>query len=71
MEAKSRKRQVVIMLRKLFNLFLQQMVNKKALPFQVEAIDPFYSIENQNLLAERIAKYKIGVKTEKELIGDK
>ncbi|GEM_PF-2251174 len=59
------------MLRKLFNLFLQQMVNKKALPFQVEAIDPFYSIENQNLLAERIAKYKIGVKTEKELIGDK
>jgi len=59
------------MLRKLINLFLLQMINKKSQPFQVEAIDPFYSIENQNLLAERIAKYKIGVKTEKELIGDK
>jgi hypothetical protein len=59
------------MLRKLFNLFLQQMINKKSQPFPVEAIDPFYSIENQNLLVERIAKYKIGVKTEKELIGDK
>jgi antitoxin component of RelBE/YafQ-DinJ toxin-antitoxin module len=58
------------MLRKLINLFLQQMINKKALPFQAEAIDPFYSIENQNLLAERIAKYKIGVKTENELIDN-
>ncbi len=43
------------MLRKLINLFLQQMINKKSQPFQVEAIDPFY---------------KIGVKTEKELIED-
>lgn len=46
------------------------MINKKSQPFPVEAIDPFYSIENQNLLVERIAKYKIGVKTENELIDD-
>lgn len=50
------------------NLFLQQMVNKRALPFTVEALDPFYSIENQILLAERIAKYESGNKTENELI---
>ncbi len=52
------------------NLFLQQMVNKRALPFPVEAIDPFYSAANQNLLAERLQKYENGVKSEKELPTD-
>lgn len=50
------------------NLFLQQMVNKRALPFTVEAADPFYSRSNQALLESRLKKYENGQKIESELI---
>ncbi len=50
------------------NLFLQQTVNKKALPFPVETIDAFYKRENLDLLYERLAKYEKGVFEEKDLI---
>ena len=50
------------------NIFLQQMVNKRALPFPVEAADPFYSTVNQALLEERLAKYENGEMIEREII---
>lgn len=50
------------------NIFLKQMVNKRALPFVIEAADPFYSKANQELLENRLAKYEKGVKTERELV---
>jgi DNA-damage-inducible protein J len=50
------------------NLFLQQMVNKRALPFAVEAADPFYSKINQELLESRLSKYENDEKIERELI---
>jgi DNA-damage-inducible protein J len=50
------------------NIFLQQMVNKRALPFAVEAADPFYSKINQELLESRLANYKNNEKVERELI---
>jgi len=50
------------------NIFLQQMVNKRALPFAVEAADPFYSKTNQELLESRLANYKNDEKMERELI---
>lgn len=50
------------------NLFLQQMVNRRALPFTIEAADPFFSKANQELLQERLALYDKGVKDEKDLI---
>ncbi len=49
-------------------MFLQQIVNKRAIPFKLEAKDPFYSPENQALLASRIEKYESGIKTEQEII---
>ncbi len=49
-------------------MFLQQIVNKRAIPFKLEAKDPFYSPENQALLASRLEKYERGIKTEKEII---
>lgn len=49
------------------NIFLKQMVNKRALPFVVEANDPFYSMANQELLEKRLSKYDQGVKIENEL----
>lgn len=52
------------------NLFLQQVVNKRALPFIIEAPDPFYSTENQELLKKRIEKYNQGVAAEREIIED-
>jgi|LGVF01.2.fsa_nt_gb DNA-damage-inducible protein J len=50
------------------NLFLQQVVNKRAIPFIIEAPDAFYNDTNQELLQSRIEKYKTGVKVETELI---
>lgn len=50
------------------NLFLQQMVNKKALPFIVEAADPFFSKANQDLLKNRLANYSLGMVNEKDII---
>jgi DNA-damage-inducible protein J len=50
------------------NIFLQQMVNKRALPFAVEAADPFFSKINQELLERRLEKYAAGKKIERELI---
>ena len=49
-------------------LFLQQMVNKRALPFLVEGLDPFYSYHNQQLLSERLSKYESGKFNEHDLI---
>ncbi len=51
-------------------LFLQQMVNKREIPFKIEAKDPFYSLENQLLLADRLEKYDKGIMFEKEIIED-
>ncbi len=50
------------------NLFLQQMVNKKALPFIVEAADPFFSKANQELLKTRLTNYSMGLVDEKDII---
>lgn len=50
------------------NLFLQQVVNKRALPFIIEAPDPFYNDANQELLMNRLDKYKNGVKKDRKLI---
>lgn len=50
------------------NLFLQQMVNKKALPFIVEAADPFFSKTNQELLKNRLMNYNMGIFDEKDII---
>jgi hypothetical protein len=44
------------------------MVNKRALPFAVEAADPFYSKINQELLESRLLKYENDEKIERELI---
>ena len=49
-------------------LFLQQMVNRRALPFTVEAADPFYSKENQALLMRRLSEYEKGNSVERELL---
>lgn len=48
-------------------MFLKQVVNKREIPFKIEA-DPFYSAENQKLLAERLAKYELGEFTEHEIV---
>lgn len=40
------------------NLFLKQRVNKRALPFTVEAADPFYSKINQESFVNRLKKYE-------------
>lgn len=52
------------------NIFLQQMVNKRALPFKVEALDPFYSRANQELLEERLSNYDKDNKVVRELLED-
>ena len=49
-------------------LFLKQMVNRRALPFLVEASYPVYSEANQELLESRLAKYEEGFKVQRELI---
>ncbi len=48
-------------------MFLKQVVNKREIPFKIEA-DPFYSEKNQLLLAERLAKYEAGIKTERDIL---
>ncbi len=49
-------------------LFLQQVVNKRSIPFTLEASDSFYSHENKKILDARIEEYKEGKFTEHELI---
>ncbi len=49
-------------------MFLQQVVNKRAIPFVPEAIDPFYSIENLTVLEQRLQEYKEGKYTEHKLL---
>ncbi len=51
-------------------LFLKQVVNKRAIPFKLEAEDPFYSLENQLLIAERLEEYKAKHYKEHELIEE-
>jgi len=41
-------------------LFLQQVVNKRAIPFPLEAVDPFYSSVNLAELSKRIKDYENG-----------
>lgn len=41
-------------------LFLQQVVNKRSIPFPLEASDPFYSIENVAKLESRMSEYEDG-----------
>ncbi len=48
-------------------LFLKQVVNKREIPFTIQA-DPFYSEENQKLLADRLAKYEAGIKVERDIL---
>jgi DNA-damage-inducible protein J len=49
-------------------LYLKQIVNKREIPFKLEAIDPFYSIENQMILEQRIREYKNEKVTKHDLI---
>ena len=49
-------------------MFLQQVVNKRAIPFILEAQDPFCSKDNMEKLDSRIQKYNEGKSTEHELI---
>ncbi len=49
-------------------LFLQQVVNKRSIPFPLEASDPFYSIENIAKLDARIREYEDGKLEEHTLI---
>jgi len=51
-------------------LFLKQMVNKRALPFRIEGEDPFYSLDNQLMIAERLEEYKVHKLKEHDLIED-
>lgn len=39
-------------------MFLQQVVNKRAIPFPLEASDPFYSIENIEELKRRLRDFE-------------
>ncbi len=48
-------------------MFLKQVVNKREIPFKIEA-DPFYSKENQMFLAERLEKYELGKYTEHDIL---
>ncbi len=47
-------------------IFLKQVVNKREIPFKIEA-DPFYSPKNQELLVKRIADYEKGKYSEHEI----
>lgn len=49
-------------------MFLQQVVNKHAIPFIPEGSDTFYSKLNQERLTERIKQYNEDEFTEHELI---
>ena len=49
-------------------MFLQQVVNKRAIPFVPEANDPFYNEENLNELRKRIKEYEEGKYIEHKLL---
>ncbi len=49
-------------------LFLQQVVNKRSIPFPLEASDSFYSTENMAKLDARIREYEDGKLEEHTLI---
>jgi len=51
-------------------MYLKQIVNKREIPFKLEALDPFYSIENQLILEQRIQAYKKGKVEKHELIEE-
>ena len=50
------------------SLFLKQMVNKQAIPFDIEASDPFYSQANQAELQRRLDNYDSDNKVSRDLI---
>lgn len=52
-------------------MLLQQIVNKRALPFIIEETEPFYSRENRAILDQRIQEYKAGKLEQHELIEGK
>lgn len=49
-------------------LFLEELVNKREIPFKLEANDPFYSLENQLVIEKRIREHNNGKHSEHELI---
>lgn len=49
-------------------MFLKQVVNKRAIPFKLEAVDPFYSLDNQIILEQRLKDYTEGKYSEHEII---
>lgn len=52
-----------------FNIFAKKVVRERKIPFDISDEDPFYSAENQERLAQRIADMKNGVNcSEHELI---
>ena len=52
-----------------FNIFAKKVVRERKIPFDISNEDSFYSAENQERLAQRIADMKNGVNcSEHELI---
>lgn len=51
-------------------LYLKQIVNKREIPFKLEAKDPFYSMENQMILQQRIQEYEAGKVKKHDLIEE-
>lgn len=49
-------------------MFLQQVVNKRSIPFIPEASDSFYSRENMAVLENRIKEYEAGQLEQHDLI---
>jgi DNA-damage-inducible protein J len=49
-------------------LYLKQIVNRREIPFKLEAKDPFYSEENQLILQQRILEYERGKAKKHDLI---
>ncbi len=51
-------------------MFLKQVVNRREIPFTIEAQDPFYSDRNQAILLESIAQLEKGEGKIRDLIGE-
>jgi len=51
-------------------MFLKQVVNHRAIPFKLEAADPFYSDYNVRKLKKRIDDYEAGLVAERDLYED-
>ncbi len=49
-------------------MFLKQVVNTRAIPFKIDAVDPFYSLDNQIILEQRLKEYKEGKFSEHEIV---